>query len=415
MNASIPFAVGPRQLRRATWLLLTLWTLVVAASAVWNVRLLHEAMFDAATQDARNSYDQDVLYLLNPAYMTRQVHELGQRYGARGHITSLKPLRPENAPDAWETAALRAFEQGQAEALAPELYNGQPHLRFMRPLVVKAGCLKCHTAHDGYREGSIRGGISLAVPLAPYEALAHARIGPIAGAHAGLWALGVLGIFLTSRQMRQRLDQQAQAAEALRDSEALYHSLVSHLPQCVLRKDLDGRFTFANQNVCRLWGKTPAEIQGLTDFDCCPRELAEKYRQDDQRVMQAGRMWEEVEENSLPNGERIFVHVVKTPLINAAGKVVGVQVIFWDITARKQTEAERERLIVELQHTLAELKTLQGIIPICSGCKKIRDDQGYWSQVETYVAKHSKAKFSHGLCPDCVKKWEANEPLEPEQ
>jgi hypothetical protein len=54
---------------------------------------------------------------------------------------------------------------------------------------------------------------------------------------------------------------------------------------------------------------------------------------------------------------------------------------------------------------LAEVKTLTGIIPICSGCKKIRDDKGFWDQVENYIAHHSLAQFSHGLCPDCIKKY----------
>ena len=73
-----------------------------------------------------------------------------------------------------------------------------------------------------------------------------------------------------------------------------------------------------------------------------------------------------------------------------------------EIGERKRAEAERERLITELQSALAEVKTLTGIIPICAGCKKIRDDRGFWDQVESYISKHSFAKFSHGLCPDCA-------------
>ncbi len=70
---------------------------------------------------------------------------------------------------------------------------------------------------------------------------------------------------------------------------------------------------------------------------------------------------------------------------------------------RKRAVTERERLIGELQDALAKVKTLSGLVPICASCKKIRDDKGYWSQVETYVAKHSQAKFSHGICPECAK------------
>jgi CheY-like chemotaxis protein len=66
---------------------------------------------------------------------------------------------------------------------------------------------------------------------------------------------------------------------------------------------------------------------------------------------------------------------------------------------------ERERLIAELREALAHVKTLKGLLPICADCKKIRDDKGYWSQVESYVERHSEANFTHGLCPDCIQKW----------
>ena len=66
---------------------------------------------------------------------------------------------------------------------------------------------------------------------------------------------------------------------------------------------------------------------------------------------------------------------------------------------------ERERLISELREALARIKALSGLLPICSSCKKIRDDKGYWSQVESYIARHSEATFTHGLCPDCAKKY----------
>lgn len=74
------------------------------------------------------------------------------------------------------------------------------------------------------------------------------------------------------------------------------------------------------------------------------------------------------------------------------------------ITALKQAEEERERLILQLQDALANIKTLRGLLPICSLCKKIRDDKGYWNQIESYVRQHSSADFSHGICPECTTK-----------
>ena len=75
-----------------------------------------------------------------------------------------------------------------------------------------------------------------------------------------------------------------------------------------------------------------------------------------------------------------------------------------EIEERKRTEAEKERLIAQLQKAMQDVKVLSGFLPICASCKKIRDDTGYWRQIEEYISKHSGALFSHGICPDCVKK-----------
>jgi PAS domain S-box-containing protein len=75
-----------------------------------------------------------------------------------------------------------------------------------------------------------------------------------------------------------------------------------------------------------------------------------------------------------------------------------------DITERKKAEDEREKLILELQDALAKIKTLSGFLPICASCKKIRDDKGYWNQIEVYIETHSDAEFTHSFCPDCVKR-----------
>jgi PAS domain S-box-containing protein len=92
------------------------------------------------------------------------------------------------------------------------------------------------------------------------------------------------------------------------------------------------------------------------------------------------------------------------PLEDETANRTGWVSVVRDITERKQAEAERERLITELQETLAKNKILSGLLPICSACKKIRDNQGQWHPLETYIQRHSEASFSHGLCPDCLKR-----------
>ena len=76
-----------------------------------------------------------------------------------------------------------------------------------------------------------------------------------------------------------------------------------------------------------------------------------------------------------------------------------------EVEERKRAQIEKDKLIVELQEALSEVNTLSGLLPICAGCKNIRDDNGYWNQLESYFKKHSQVEFSHGLCPDCVKKF----------
>jgi phosphoserine phosphatase RsbU/P len=139
------------------------------------------------------------------------------------------------------------------------------------------------------------------------------------------------------------ITQRREAEEMLRNSEALYHSLVETLPQNILRKDPQGRFTFANQNFCKLLGQTLEAIVGKTDFDFFPHELAEKYQRDDRRVMQTGKPYETIEEHKPQGGGRISVQVVKTPLYGADGKIIGLQGIFWDITEQRLAEEKIRR------------------------------------------------------------------------
>jgi len=75
-----------------------------------------------------------------------------------------------------------------------------------------------------------------------------------------------------------------------------------------------------------------------------------------------------------------------------------------ELTARVNTHIRLKKTITELENALREIKTLKGLLPICASCKKIRDDKGYWNQIEEYITVHSEATFSHGVCPECIKK-----------
>jgi PAS domain S-box-containing protein len=133
--------------------------------------------------------------------------------------------------------------------------------------------------------------------------------------------------------------QRRRAERALRQTEVFYHSLVETIPQMILCKDLEGRFTFANQKFCAELGTTIDSIKGKTDFDFFPKQLAEKYRRDDKAVIESGKMLDVVEEHVTPHGEKLYVQVMKTALYGPDGQAIGIQGIFWDVTERLRAES----------------------------------------------------------------------------
>jgi len=210
---------------------------------------------------------------INPAFMTRQIAEIAEKKNLVWfHITSGKPIRPENAPDEWESNILSSFLSGSNEfSEFIEDEEGKTIFRYMAPLWVESACLKCHS-FQGYKEGDLRGGISVTISAGSIFAAQKKAIQQLSIAHISIWAVGIIGIFL------------------------------------------------------------------------------------------------------------------------------GYQLI-------KKEELRRMGIIVELEESIGEVKRLSGLLPICSHCKKIRDDKGYWNQIEDYVHDHSEAEFSHGICPECAKKY----------
>jgi len=220
--------------------------------------------------------------------------------------------------------------------------------------------------------GSLAGQrICLTVPLFAFGQTYALRARPTSAfashypARAG-WLAGLAGLCLTALLTalvglvrRRHLELEAEVRQrtaALRESRSQYRSLVETLPQSIFRKDRQGRFTFANAQFCRELGRPVAEILGRADRDFYPAELAARYEQDDRRVMEAGELLDHVEDAVGPDGEARYVQVVKVPLLDAEGRVEGVQGIFWDVTeSRLAEEALRQR--VELQDQLAKVAT----------------------------------------------------------
>jgi PAS domain S-box-containing protein len=278
------------------------------------------------------------LTLVNPAYMTRQVHQSFKAvHGVTGHLTSLKPINPANAADEWETAMLKTFENGTPEAWSVENVEGEPMLRFMRPLVADKTCLKCHSA-QGYQEGDIRGGISVAVPLKPYfEATTEGlRTAWLWG--GGVWALGMLGLMNSYRRMRSMIQQREQDAEHLREAQETLRQLYDSMSEGMAVHEIlcdakgqpcDYRFLQVNPAFERLTGLKAAAITGKTVREVLPgvdREWIERYG----RVALTGKPCEF--EDYAPDLKRYFHISAFSP---RQGQFA---VTFSDITERMKTE-----------------------------------------------------------------------------
>ncbi len=226
----------------------------------------------------------------------------------------------------------------------------------------------------------------------------------------------MLGLFRdTTEQKRIR--------EKLQKSENKYKTLLSNLPQKIFLKDMDSVYVSCNEHYARDLKTSAEEIIGKTDYDFFSGDLAEKYRADDRSVLGSGKTTD-IEESYIQDGMEIIVHTVKTPVKDAKGHTAGVLGIFWDITTQKKAELEilehREKLdkinkelkwkIEELEAALNHIKRLEGMIPICMNCKKMRlegkdpKDPEAWVSIEKYISTETDASLTHGLCPECVKK-----------
>jgi sigma-B regulation protein RsbU (phosphoserine phosphatase) len=133
----------------------------------------------------------------------------------------------------------------------------------------------------------------------------------------------IVGILGFSRDIRH----EKRVEEMARDSEALYQSLIESLPQCIFRKDVEGKYVYVNQRLCALFGITAKNFLGKTDFDVNPAALATKYRRDDQWVMAHQKVFEAIEFVKAKR-KKIKIRIYKTPVYDSKGSVVGVQGVF---------------------------------------------------------------------------------------
>jgi len=297
------------------------------------------------------------LTLINPAYMLRQLHEhFSELYGVTGHLTSLKPLRPENRPDDWEKNALEAFEKGASKVTEYTQIDGKPSLRLIKPLVTEKDCLKCHS---GYKEGDIRGGVGIALPIDSFLQIQRSEIGIQLVSYGSIFVIGLVGVVFGMRRLEDRELERDRAQEALRASERKYRMLFDKSMDGVFMTSRDGVLIDANQSLLDMFGYAPQEAESMD-----VRQLYVDSRDRD-------RLKELLEINGHVKDYQVryrkkdgkFIDCVLTASVRVGedGSLFGYQGIIRDITDKKKAEEALKSKAKELERSNADLEQFASV------------------------------------------------------
>ncbi len=306
------------------------------------------------------------LTLMNPAWALRQINEdYSEAYGVFGHITSLLPLRKQNAPDEWERKALELFESGETEVLEFMESDSSKYLRLMQPLIVKESCLKCHS-HQGYKVGDVRGGVSIIVPLTTYLIESRKAKTNAILSFSLIWLIGFIAIVLAFRFIKKNIIKREHAKVMLEES---YSSLEKSIDErtaelrsamnfsenlldtanvIILNLDKDGNVTLFNKYAEKISGYKRIDVIGKNFFDFfIPESESSTIPKVFSNVLNEMPEFYSHENFILcKDGSEKLISWENTLLKNNEGEISGVLSIGTDITEKKQEENEK---IVESQ------------------------------------------------------------------
>jgi len=198
--------------------------------------------------------------------------------------------------------------------------------------------------------------------------------------------------------VNEDITEGARAEAELKKSEAKTRAVLSAVPDLLFQISRDGTYLGFYANRSSDLFLPPERFVGRRISDVMPPDLAKLSMNHIVKALDSGTP--QVFEYVLPMPDGVRHYEARMVAISPEE----VLTIIRDISDRKQAEAEKESLILELRDAVANIKALRGLLPICAYCKKIRDDQGYWNQVELYIRRHTEVQFTHGVCPDCSRK-----------
>ena len=313
------------------------------------------------------------LTLINPAYMTRQVHELGMKeYGLIGHITSLNPLRPENAPDEWERKALLDFQNGSKDVWSVEQMGDRKYFRYMSPMLVESSCIKCH-GHQGYKEGDLRGGISVSVPWDSFEAPLKTHLKHVIAIYGLIWLVGILGIFASQRLISGNISKQEITLDALCKSEDMLNTVLQATPLGIgLVKDRI--ISWTNDSLKEMTGYLTEELYG--------RSTRILYETDEEFQRVGAVIYPEISAKGQTEIETRFIRKDNTVIdvllslaaYDQADLSVGVVFTVMDVSERKKAAEQLHENAFRLER--AELTAKFGNWELDLNTKKIKGSKG---------------------------------------
>lgn len=282
----------------------------------------------------------------------------------------------------WNPAAERLFGYSRDDAIGQNIRFLMPPERWTEEDKIEARINKGETIIDFHSTRIRKDGTQVEVSV---------TISPVIDADGVVVGLARIGRDITElKRTEERLRLLGGAIESAANG--------------VVISNLRGKIIWVNSAFEKMTGYDSGEVigQNLNVLKSGKHQPA-FYREMWETVIRGG-VWKGELTNRRKNGTYYPEDMTITPVRNAAGKITHFIAIKQDITERLQASAEREQLIVALQHALMDVKTLSGLLPICSSCKKVRDDKGYWNLLEIYISKHSNTQLTHGICPECAQK-----------
>ncbi|HIJ61830.1 MAG TPA: EAL domain-containing protein [Rhodospirillaceae bacterium] len=357
------------------------WSLLVLASLLWNLHQARDSAYALARNEAGANIEKDLAFrrwvtahggvyvpvdertppnpylrvpnrdfdgpggvrltLMNPAYALRQMQQqFGGGQGVSGHITSLLPINPSNAPDAWEHQALEAFQGGQTEVMEINEIGGRPYLRMMRAMKVEKGCLKCH-AEQGYKEGDVRGGLAASVDLQPFLAGLRDDSRALAGSHGGAWLIGMLAIGLVGSRAGRRLDERREADERRR----LTANVFEFAQEGIVITDPEANILEVNASFTNITGYRRDEVLGRNPSLLSSGRHDQQFYDDMWKCVKRNGFWRGEIWNRRKGGESYAGLLTVSSVTNAAGAVTHYVGTFADISQIKTQQARLDSLI----------------------------------------------------------------------